>query len=520
MNPGYAIALIVAAMTAAGVAVISWRKRTAPGGTSLCIAMSAMAVWAGTYAVHWMVDSPEAARFWLDATYFGVVVVPTAFLAFTLEFTGRTDLMTRRNLSLMSIIPAATLVVLWTDSYHALFYGGQRGDGTILTGGVGFWVFVSYSYLLLVIALGLLLQTALHAPTIYRRQAWVMIAGLLLPWVGNLVGIADASPVPDLDLTPFVFVASGCLFAFGLFRLGLLDVVPVARNRLVESMSDGVLVLDSQFRVVDVNPAARLLTAIGPEQLGMVVTDTAGPWRDLLDRPAAHNTVETTFPHAAGRHVEIRMTPLDTGTGASAFLITVRDITQRKATENELARYRARLERASITDDLTGIANRRRGLQRLEEEYARFQRTGTPLSVIMLDLDDFKHINDTMGHAAGDVALAETAGRIRSVTRNYDVVCRIGGEEFMVVAPSTDSAQAHQLAERIRGAVASGPVVRSGREIPITASLGIATAVAEDPGADSVMHRADGALYTAKGAGKNRVHPDATEPKASAPGVA
>lgn len=513
MNTNFAIALLIAATTAAGVAMLAWRRRTAPGGMSLCVAMSAMAVWAGTYAIHWVAPTPGSARFWLDATYFGVAVVPTALLAFTLEFTGRTDLLTRRNVTLLATIPALTLLVLWTDDSHGLFYGGMRGDGSILAGGIWFWAFAVYSYLLLVIALGLLLNTALHAPRIYRRQSAVMIAGLLLPWAGNIVGLAGISPLTDLDLTPFLFVASGCLFAIALFGFGLLDVVPIARNHLVERMSDGVIVLDEYHRVVDTNPAARALTGIGPELLGTVITQAEGPWAELLGEPSVGAlSIEATFPHDTQRCVEIRMSALDIGGSSSAHLITVRDITERKVIEEQLADYRAQLERALITDELTGIANRRRGMQRLEEEFARYRRKGDALSVIMLDLDDFKHINDTMGHAAGDVALAAAAARIRSATRTYDVVARVGGEEFMVVAPTTDQEQALALAERVREAVASEPVVRSGREIPLTASLGVATATPDDLGADAVMHRADIALYDAKAAGKNRVWAACSEP--------
>jgi len=178
----------------------------------------------------------------------------------------------------------------------------------------------------------------------------------------------------------------------------------------------------------------------------------------------------------------------------------------------ENAVNRARLLRSGFTDVLTGWNNRRYLAVRMGEELARARRDRDRLVCLMLDIDHFKQVNDTWGHAAGDVVLKELAQRIESQVRASDVAARYGGEEFVVLLPSTDVESASKLAERIRLAVAADPIVLpNGESITITASIGIAEV---SPGADdkdlktlgdSLIARADVALYAAKSAGRDQV---------------
>lgn len=178
----------------------------------------------------------------------------------------------------------------------------------------------------------------------------------------------------------------------------------------------------------------------------------------------------------------------------------------------ENAVNRARLLRSGFTDVLTGWHNRRYLTVRLGEELARARRDGSRLVCLMLDIDRFKRVNDSWGHAAGDAVLREIAQRIESQVRASDVAARYGGEEFVVLLPGTDVAAAKLLAERIRSAVSSTPVnLPKGESVTITASIGISE-VQPPPEADdlktlgdSLIARADVALYAAKSAGRDRV---------------
>lgn len=164
------------------------------------------------------------------------------------------------------------------------------------------------------------------------------------------------------------------------------------------------------------------------------------------------------------------------------------------------------LEKQAITDPLTGLANRRHFYSRLAGEFDRARRYGRPLSVIMLDLDLFKGINDTYGHAAGDAVLRTVSERCGRVIRKQDLLGRIGGEEFCVFLPETTEDHAVTVAEALRQVLAGEPVpVDQGKSVAATASFGVATVVPEDRTFESLLSRADAALYAAKGKGRNRV---------------
>ncbi|GAA0572866.1 hypothetical protein GCM10010172_66810 [Paractinoplanes ferrugineus] len=159
-------------------------------------------------------------------------------------------------------------------------------------------------------------------------------------------------------------------------------------------------------------------------------------------------------------------------------------------------------QRLAVTDGLTGLHNRRFLTERMAAE-AGSAPDGHPVSLLVIDLDHFKTVNDTYGHPVGDVVLRESAGRIAAVCRTDDVVARYGGEEFVVFCPAADESQARALAERIRQSITGTPIVAGGTRIPVSASIGVATRPAG--AADSLMTAADQALYRAKTTGRDRV---------------
>jgi len=171
---------------------------------------------------------------------------------------------------------------------------------------------------------------------------------------------------------------------------------------------------------------------------------------------------------------------------------------------SELAEANKRLEELAVTDPLTGAFNRRRLFELLEAERARVQRGAEPMSALMLDIDFFKKINDTHGHAAGDAVLRELVERCRSALRTTDAICRYGGEEFVAILPLTPLPGAANLAERLRAAIAGAPVAYSGTPIAVTVSIGVA-AYRPNETVEETLARADRNLYTAKDTGRNRV---------------
>lgn len=227
---------------------------------------------------------------------------------------------------------------------------------------------------------------------------------------------------------------------------------------------------DIEYRIVLPGGAIRVVRSVG--EVVYIGADR---------QPRIIGTVQDLTPQ---EHIEV--------------LGVVQDITERKELE-------WRLEQEARTDPLTGCANRRHFLQQAEQEVARVRRYGGALSVLMLDLDHFKRVNDHYGHHAGDATLRMLVEICKANLREEDLVGRLGGEEFAVMLPETAAERAVDAAERLRQAVAGGAVpVNDAPSLHVTASIGVATLEAAES-VDGLLGRADRALYQAKNAGRNRV---------------
>jgi len=196
------------------------------------------------------------------------------------------------------------------------------------------------------------------------------------------------------------------------------------------------------------------------------------------------NTVITALPDPEGK--------------AQGYVLVTRDLTERKHFED-------RLVALATTDPLTGAANRRAGESRLDEAFGFWQQQRRPFTVLMIDCDHFKRINDRWGHKAGDAALVALARVCRDSLRPADCLVRWGGEEFLLLLPDTGCDAALPIAERLRVTIAAAEVIAADPTVAITVSIGMADSGSSDRSADDVLRRADQALYSAKDAGRNRV---------------
>ena len=231
-----------------------------------------------------------------------------------------------------------------------------------------------------------------------------------------------------------------------------------------------------------------------------------------------------------GRHVPILVVVSDGDRRklTQALEMGVNDYLTRPVDKNELvARVRTQLRKKryadrlrhnvqlslemAITDQLTGLHNRRYMSRHLDTLLANAQKNGRPLTFVIMDIDFFKHVNDTHGHDIGDEVLKEFASRISANVRGIDLACRYGGEEFVVVMPDTDTSFAYSIAERLRQSIETTPIniSRAPGKLTITISIGIATAESSGDTAEQLLHRADQALYRAKRSGRNKVVADA-----------
>lgn len=221
--------------------------------------------------------------------------------------------------------------------------------------------------------------------------------------------------------------------------------------------------------------------------------------RKLFENLKEIRDVEVKMKNFQGREftAEVAAISVDYG-GSSAILVALNDISQRKELEAEL------FHQAS-TDPLTGISNRRYFITQAEQELRRSRRFGRNLSVLMIDVDHFKIINDRHGHAVGDAVLQGVVKRCLESLRQSDLLGRLGGEEFAVILPETNLAAATEAAERLRRHMEERPLIAERIAIACTVSVGVAELNASDGSIDDLLHRADETLYRAKNKGRNRV---------------
>lgn len=526
---GYAGILLIAALAAAVIAQTSW-KRNATGSRSLAMLMLALVLWTLPYALFWLRIPQPRPFFWLDATYFGVVAVPIALLNFALQFTGHGAAMTTRRLALLSIIPILTLILLWTDPQYGLFYGNlprNPDQGNIFSGGPWFYVSVTYSYGLVLIAFYYLLMAFLNSRYLYRQQLAAILTGMIIPLLVNALSLIGYNPLPNLDLTPLAFTVTGGFFALALYRLGLLDIVPVARHILVEEMSDGLLVLDDRNRIVDINPAAQIfLNLDGEPPIGQSANDVFAPWPELrqrfADTQSAQEEIKVSVKGGDERTVDLRISPLLSGDHSlTGRLFLFRDISDRVHIEgqlrqanrrlqkqlNEIEALQAKLQEQAIRDPLTGLLNRRFLEESLPREIAQAGRSQEALSLAMVDIDGFKGFNDTYGHTAGDHMLQALAGILIENTRTGDILCRYGGEEFVVVLPGASLETALMRIEYCRQAFEAIHLRYQGEVLATSLSAGVATYPIHAEATNELLNAADKAMYMAKQQGRNRVLP-------------
>ncbi|MFZ5426093.1 MAG: PAS domain S-box protein [Thermodesulfobacteriota bacterium] len=282
----------------------------------------------------------------------------------------------------------------------------------------------------------------------------------------------------------------------------------VKRNQiLLETSIHGIHVLDTNGKLVLCSPSFSKMLGYSPEEMaGLGVSDWTIPPQGQEPTPFVADSFlqamffETRFRRKDGSvfDVEIaaRSVELD---GRILIYNSALDITRRKQMEQEL-------ERLAYSDALTGLANRRHFMELAELELSRAVRYGNRLSILLMDVDHFKSINDTHGHHVGDLALQKLGGLCREKLRNIDTAGRIGGEEFAVLLPQTGGKEAVLTAERLRKAVAKAETpLGEGAFMRFTVSIGVATLGGTSEGIDALLERADKALYKAKRDGRNRV---------------
>ncbi|MCC7371616.1 MAG: EAL domain-containing protein [Chloroflexi bacterium] len=613
-----------------------WRRRDIAGAHALIVHTLVGSFWLLTYAFQLDSQTVEMALLWRKVKYLGISFAAVSWVVFALQYAGFGRLLTGRRVLALMAVPTVTSILAMTNELHQLLWRGTPTtpfEVGIMPYGPAFYGLVAFSYCAVLLASLVLAWTLMRSGRLYGGQIVGLLTAIGLPVVASAVYVAGLMPVPGLDPTSLAYVVTDIILGWSILRYGVLKgsvgVVPFARARVVDALRDGVIVLDHQLRIVDVNPAAARFLERDPRHLiGMPHIQVLPMLAGRIDLfHSEERTAELTLGQGrALRHCVVRVTPVGGLTSATdGWLLTLTDLTERKEAEaaleeserryrtvvntlsevvfqtdarrcwsllnpawttltgfsmieslgqqvslyvhpddrardereavsllnreKELARYEVRLvqsddavrwvemharpivdQSGAITglsgtlvdvterkrleeqlvhqafhDALTGLANRTLFRDRVSHTLARASRSAAANAVLFLDLDNFKKVNDSLGHAAGDELLRGIAQRLVANVRGLDTVARLGGDEFAILLedlPSQD--EAIVIGERILESLRQ-PILVNGKEVLAGASIGLAPIKRDSESADALLRNADIAMYVAKRGGRGRL---------------
>jgi PAS domain S-box-containing protein len=346
----FLILLAIAILVSLSLAILVWRQRKTPGASVFFILMLGLVVWLVAAIAELSVVDLQSKILFSKTTYIGIVTVLTAWLIVVLQQTGHEHWLKRRTLALLMIEPIAVVVLVWTNEYHHLIWTDTKLmlSGNLTVGdfahGIGFWIHAVYSYVIMLLTTFLLVRRIFRYENLYRRQAVVMLLSVFAPLLGNAIFLMGYA---DVDLTPFGFTITSVFVAIGLLRLRLLDIVPVARETVIESMPDGLLVLDAQNRILDLNKAAMKLIGGGQQWAGSTI-DQLLPELEALLKDDTNDKQELMLTRENSvRYLEVQISSVtDNSKYVRGRAVLLHDITRRKQAAQRIEEQNAALEQA------------------------------------------------------------------------------------------------------------------------------------------------------------------------------
>jgi len=441
--------------------------------------------------------------FWNQIQYFGIPFFATLWLVVSMLYTGRGKYLQGFRCLVVFAVPLMTFVVRLTNDWHHLYYSHielQQFWGMnimLLTKGPWYLFHTCYVLIAFVLCTGFYFQRYRKSIGDERIQFRLLFLASVLPYIALILDILNIGGI-GIDYLALILPPCILLINLALTRYNFLEFKILARERVFEDSVAGLILLNRFYRVVDFNESSIHFfgwfnAQIREEQLESLLQDQ----QELLESiKRLENRVFHCLVGCEERYVNISVRRVQNKDETVGLLITFEDVTEREL-------LRRRLVEMANTDGLSGLNNRRRFSECAEEVYQHACRYQEHVSVLMMDIDFFKKINDSFGHLVGDAAIRDFSEMLSVAFSGTDVVGRMGGEEFAVVMLNTDTQEAYKKAEYFRQTVEKKKIIFGQQQVMMTVSIGVAEFNEETLNFDALMNRADGALYEAKRAGRN-----------------
>lgn len=430
-NPYFPIIAISSFIAAACAVFVATRRNRSHGATALLGLIISVVIWGAAYALELSSADLRWEVFWAKIEYVGVPFVPLFFFLFAYQFTQNEKKLSALKILALFLTSSIFTILAWTNEYHHLiwteFYQNPM-DGYFMLAlghGVAFWLLIAYSYALLLIAFIHLVYRVVNSPPEFKKQAYIILLGGGVTWLGNIIYILGLSPVPQLDFTPVGFVISSLIFSFGFFSAGMLDIMPIAAEFILESLDDVIIVTNPKGMIVYVNRAFEYYFNLPP--LSVVGKQAAQAFADW-------HVLKALFENSETIRKEIVIAPQ----GRSSVVFNVRIFNVRlKATDV--------VGRVTILDDIT---ERRAAEHRLNQPYIESSSSELPIMAIFRANDDkIVDVNrsflvefgyerkDVVGRSFSDIQLWDASQRADFLRTLYksgsikDYSIRLGGHK-------------------------------------------------------------------------------------------
>ena len=487
--------------------------------------------------------------FFLNIAFIGLCFLGFGWLMFSLVLTRKIDSY-KRSVLYLSALPAVLCSLLATSNpWHFLFAQPSNSGWAIRTYGPFFWFFFisGLGYLLVSTLLIFRTMTTVAEGNMKKQVSLCMLGVVILLVFSQLDILFNVALAPTFGvvagLTSFGIVSSAICFVIAIHKYDLFRIVTIAQREVVDSMAIGMFVIDKDDIILDLNKSATRFfkTKAGQNfdiQELFERSEADYPNSIFLEEYNANKSIslqtEVKLMLEQTLHVSISVSPvLDSNKNILGRIITLNDVTELRSLleqnnennailrqqnkellriQEKLYEVNEKLEQATVTDDLTNCYNKRYLMQQGAYEILISQRYRVPFSIMLMDIDNFKLINDLYGHLVGDDVLRGVVDAVKKKLRRSDILARFGGDEFIIYVPKTDREGAFILAEKVRKTVESHSIISSRGNLHLTVSIGLVSvrAGAEIPSSpeyylEELLTRADSALYVSKAKGRNCV---------------
>ncbi|MDD3519659.1 MAG: histidine kinase N-terminal 7TM domain-containing protein [Actinomycetota bacterium] len=490
----YSIVLLTAAIVSGLLALYIWYRKPGYISSELSLLMIAITLWTLASAMESIVPDILSKITFSIVSYAGIVSIPVLFLLTASRYTQFDDWINKKSVLLLSIIPFSTFIIAITNNYHHLLWSnvflnqGILGEHAVYERGVYFWINISYSYIIILFGILILARAIFRFPRFFSKQTRFLFAASVFPMIANITYVISPVLIDWIDITPISFVVSAILLSFAIFRYKLLEMIPIAREKIIDNLNDGIMILDSQNRIIEINSSARKMFEINYDEVGKPIDDILKYWPSIIKMINSKDDdiqKEIKINKAKKIFLELRVSLIyDRKNNIISRMLIFRDITERRVAEEKL-------KHMSFHDNLTGLYNR----AFFEEEIKRLNKVRQlPLSVIVADVNGLKIINDAFGHQLGDELLMVSSRILRICCRAEDIIARWGGDEFIILLPKTPGKQAADVVKRIRNECEK----INNFKIPLSIALGYSTKISESTDMKRVINEAEAKMYKNK----------------------